>query len=274
MHGAYQVPIPVSGHRANLIRSTRASSFHFRASLPCRTMPDPDSRRGKFLTLFESLSLQSMISIHPIPSLPIPYFTSSGFSHHRLTYPITCLQQPVLYYTTIAVPYRVVCILIWPPAYRLEATHDLSPVLLSEFFFLPSLCLLSRRGAVLQLIILLFRISVTREGSAHIWLDFSNRCYASTAYAAIAITVCSTHFFFSPSPPSPRNASPKSVCCKVRLSFSFSSIKLILSSVTLTSSLAVEGWGKVEPSRPPTPHFFFLSLCLHSDIVMASSHIL
>jgi len=192
MHGAYLVPIPVSGHRANLIRSTRPSSFLFRPSPPSRTMPDPDSRRGKFLTLFDRSN-----SYHPsIPFLPIPYFTRLGFSHHRLTYPITCPQQPVLYYTTIAVPYRVVCMLIWPPAYRLEATHDLSPVLLSEFFFLPSLCLLSRRGAVLQLIILVFRISVTSEGSAHIWLDFSYRCYASTAYAAIAITVRSTRTFF------------------------------------------------------------------------------
>lgn len=114
MHGAYLVPIPVSGHRANLIRS------------PSRTMPDPDSRRGKFLTLFESLWLQ-LLSHPSIPFLPIP-----SFSYHRLTYPITCLQ---LYYTTIAVPYREVCMLIWPPAYRLEATHDLSPLLLSEFFF-------------------------------------------------------------------------------------------------------------------------------------------
>ena len=65
-----------------------------------------------------------------------------------------------------------------------------------NFFFLPSLCLLSRRGAVLKLIILVFRISVTSEGSAHIWLDFSYRCYASTAYAAIAITVRSTRTFF------------------------------------------------------------------------------
>jgi hypothetical protein len=42
-------------------------------------------------------------------------------------------------YTTITLPYSEICVLIWPTPYRLEATHDPSFSLLSEFFFLSTL---------------------------------------------------------------------------------------------------------------------------------------
>lgn len=67
---------------------------------------------------------------------------------------------------------------------------------------------------------------------------------------------CSTcNFFFILLSPSPRNASPKSALCKVRPSFTFSSIKLILSSVILTLTLSGRGWARTPTSSVP-PIFF------------------
>ena len=160
--------------------------------------------------------------------------------------------------------------LIWPIPYRLEATHDPSLSPLSEFFFSP--LSVSYHFVVLS-------------SNKLSWLFGSQsrvkrQCSYWASFIVLMLCVngmrhhrhhCSTlrTFFFSPSTPSPRNANPKSGCCKVRLSLSFSSIKLILSSVILTSTLAVQG-GVRTPSSRPLPHFFS---CFHSYIVMPSSRI-
>ena len=207
--------------------------------LPSRTMPDPDSRRGKYVTLFESDS------------------TRLGFSHTRLR----------LHFPT----QRSACSSrLLPITSRLPMTRPSHSC--PKFFFLSTLCLLPLRGAFLQQIILGFRISVTGERQCSYLASFRVLMMLCVNGMRHHRHHCSTlrTFFFPPSPPSPRNASPKSVCCKVRLTFSFSSIKLILSSVILTSTLAVQG-GVRTPLLVLYPIFFS---CFHSDIVTTSSHIL
>ena len=109
--------------------------FPILASPPSRTMPDPESPPRK-VCCFVWISVRAP----PLPYSPWFQSPSTRLSLRPIRLRVSNTRYsiiPASHFRTERSP-----MLIRPAAYRLEATHDLSPLLLSDFFF-PSLGLRS-----------------------------------------------------------------------------------------------------------------------------------